>query len=211
MDGVERVKTSHLASRARRWYGQPREEKISLLLLIDEEGSCNFHPYSYTPGILPFMYSSTSEVRSLGHRSKLLEELRTFLAVLTPITLPSRSESGEVLTTYSPQRLFRQFGYDQGAVLVLGSSCIGVWEAEAGYVGASRDALLGDFDSIFWPCRSREGVRSVGGAITMPRFFHEVRHCGECRTSHCLAYYSYPNEGRIPPCLEGVRRFKASY
>lgn len=161
------MKTSHLASRARRWYGQQREEKISLLLLIDEEGSYNFRPYSYIPPrILPLnFYSQTSEVRSLRHRSSLPEELKSFLALLTPITLHSRSESGEVLTTYSPQRLLRQFGYDQGALLVLGSSYIGVWEAEARYVGVDRDALLGDFDSLFWPCRSREGVRSAGGAM----------------------------------------------
>lgn len=47
----------------------------------------------------------------------------------------------------------------------MGGSCIGVWEAEARYVGAGRDALLGEFDSLFWPCRSREGVRSAGGAM----------------------------------------------
>lgn len=167
VDRVERVKTLHLASRGRRWYGQPREKKVSFLLLVYEEGSYNFRPYSYTPpGILPLnFYSPTSEVRSLRHRSSLPEELTSFLALLTSITLPSRSESGEVLTTYSPQRLLCQFGYDQGAVLVLGSSCIGVWEVEARYVGAGRDALLGDFDSLFWPCRSREGVRSAGGAM----------------------------------------------
>lgn len=64
VDGVECVKTSHLASPARRWYGQPREEKVSLLFLVDEEGSYNFRPYSYTPpGILPLnFYSPTSEV-----------------------------------------------------------------------------------------------------------------------------------------------------
>lgn len=109
MDGVERVKTSYLASWARRWYRSPREEKISLLLLIDEEGSYNYRPYNYIPpGVLSLnMYSATSEVRSLGHRSKFPEELKTFLAVLTPITLPSKFESREVLTTYSPQRLFR--------------------------------------------------------------------------------------------------------
>lgn len=36
VDGVERVKTSYLASWARRWYGSSREEKISPVLLIDE-------------------------------------------------------------------------------------------------------------------------------------------------------------------------------
>lgn len=35
VDGVEHVKTSYLASRAKRWYGQSSEEKISLLLLIE--------------------------------------------------------------------------------------------------------------------------------------------------------------------------------
>lgn len=49
VDGVERVKSSHLASRARRWYGQPHEEKTPLLRLIDEEGAYNFRPYSFTP------------------------------------------------------------------------------------------------------------------------------------------------------------------
>lgn len=71
------------------------------------------------------------------------------LAVLTPITLPLKSKSGEAMTIYSPQRLLRQFGFDQGTVLVLGSTCIDIWEAEYGYAGEGRDALLGDFDSIF--------------------------------------------------------------
>lgn len=93
------------------------------------------------------------------------------LAVLTLITFPLKSENGEALTIYNPQRLPRRFGFDQGAMLVTGSTCINVWEAESRYVGASRDALPGDFDSIFWACKSRESVRSAEGAFYSFRCF----------------------------------------
>lgn len=71
---------------------------------------------------------------------------------------PSKSESGEVLTTYRPQRLLHQLGFDQGVVLV--RAVLGVWEAES-----YRNALFGDFELIFWPSKSREGDPSVGGAL----------------------------------------------
>lgn len=135
--------------------------------LVDEEGSYKFRPYSFTSrGILPIaLYSpkSGAEPRSLRARSLLPKDLKILLVVLAPS--PLKSESGEGLTTYSPQRLLRQFGFDQVTVLVTGSTCIDVWEAESRYLGGGRGALRGDFDSIFWPCKSREGVHSAGWAL----------------------------------------------
>lgn len=49
VDGVERVRPSQLASRARRCYGIPKEEKKLLSWLISKEGSYRFRPFSYTP------------------------------------------------------------------------------------------------------------------------------------------------------------------
>lgn len=79
--------------------------------------------------------------------------------------LSLKTESREALTTYSPQRLLRQFGFIQGVVLVLGSPCVGVWEAEYRYTSTGRDTLSVDFDLIFWPSKSREGVLSAGGVL----------------------------------------------
>lgn len=152
VDGVEKVKASHLASRARRWYGQPLVEKIPLIHLIDEMGTYNFRPYSFAPpGILPItLYSSeVSWPRSLKERSTLPGELKTLLAVFTPTMLPLNTENGEALSTYSPPRLMRQFGLDQGAVVVLGGFYISIWEAEGHYTNTRRDALLADLNSIF--------------------------------------------------------------
>lgn len=87
------------------------------------------------------------------------------LAVLAPTTLPSITESGEALTSYSPQRVMRQFGLDQGAVVVLGGSYRGVWEAEGRFTWSGRDSVLAEWDSIFWPSLSREGALSPGGAL----------------------------------------------
>lgn len=147
VDGVEKVKTSLLASRARRWYEQPREEKVPLIHLIDEEGTYNFRPNSFAPpGVLPtVLYSpEVSGQRSSKERSSLPEELKMLLAVLAPTTLPSITESGEALTSYSPQRVMRQFGLDQGAMVVLGGSCLGVWEAEGRFIWSGRDTVLAE-------------------------------------------------------------------
>lgn len=46
-----------------------------------------------------------------------------------------------------------------------GNTCINVWEAESPYVGEGRDMLMDNFDSIFWPCKARDGMRSPGGAL----------------------------------------------
>lgn len=59
----------------------------------------------------------------------------------------------------------RQFGFDQGAVVVLGGSCLGVWEAEGRFTQSGKDNLLVEMDSIFWPSLSREGALSAWGAL----------------------------------------------
>lgn len=59
----------------------------------------------------------------------------------------------------------RQFGFDQGAVVVLGGSCLGVWEAEGRFTQSGKDNLLVEMDSIFWPSLRREGALSAWGAL----------------------------------------------
>lgn len=87
------------------------------------------------------------------------------LVVVTPITFLLRSGNRDTLVTYSPQRLIRQFGFGQGAVLVYVGTCIDVWDVESYYVGGVQDSLLGNHSSIYWPCTSQEGIRSLGGAL----------------------------------------------
>lgn len=76
-------------------------------------------------GILPSVFfPKSSRTVTLESRSSLLAKLQFLLTILTPITLPSKFENGETLTTYSPQRLQRQSGYKQGAVLVSGRNVL---------------------------------------------------------------------------------------
>lgn len=129
----------------------------------------------------------------------LLDELKMFLVVLTPITLPSKSQCGEALTTYSPQLLLRQFGFDQGAVLVLGNPCISVWEVESWYVGVGRDTLLGDFNLIFnLVSRGRAFVWLEGPSIgsdasrRSPILLHQI-----ARILPCSFHSTYSCEGPL--------------
>lgn len=85
-----------------------------------------FSTYSYIPrGILQSaFFPKSSDTISLEHRSNLPIELQFLLAILTSITLRSKSENRETLTTYNRQRLQQQFGYDQGAVWFLRQSVL---------------------------------------------------------------------------------------
>lgn len=108
LDGVERVRSSQLDCRGRRWYETPKKEKKPLSWLIDEDGSYSFRPFSYTPrGILPICFYSPKDggkTKSLTVRSTLPGGLMRLLAALTPSTLPSKFENDKMLVTHSTQQ-----------------------------------------------------------------------------------------------------------
>lgn len=86
---------------------------------------------------------------TLKSRPSILDGLQILLAMIAPTPLPSRSEKGETMMTYSPQWLLRHFSYDQRAAWVIRESCLNVWDVESYYLGGGQDFLLGNFFSIF--------------------------------------------------------------
>lgn len=66
VNGVQKVQTSRLVDRSRRWFGASWSEtqRRTLRHVIDEEASFVFCPYSHTPaGVLPnLMYASRRSV-----------------------------------------------------------------------------------------------------------------------------------------------------
>lgn len=71
------------------------------------------------------------------------------LGVSASILIPLKLERGEIMVTYSPEHILRQFGYAEGDIPMVGGNCVNVWEAESFYVGDGRDCLLGALTSIF--------------------------------------------------------------
>lgn len=78
--------------------------------------------------------------------------------MLAPTSFRSRPESGDVLVSYNPHLLVRQFGLDQGAVVEMGNVCISVRKVKDQYTRASMDSLFGRYASVYWPSLLRRGV-----------------------------------------------------
>lgn len=36
--------------------------------------------------------------------------------------------------SYSPERILRQFKFDQGALWIMGDTCVSIWEAESRFI-----------------------------------------------------------------------------
>lgn len=56
--------------------------------------------------------------------------------------IPLKLESVVSMMTYSPHRILRQFGYDQGALWIVEDTCINVWEVKSRFVGNGRNNTL---------------------------------------------------------------------
>lgn len=60
-------------------------------------------------------------------------------------TSPSNLDMKESVTIYSPQRIPRQFGLDQGAVSITSDACFSsVWEFESGFINQGMDKILSE-------------------------------------------------------------------
>lgn len=107
MDEVKRVRSFQLVSQVRSGYGKQEKGKRSLSYLTDEKGSYSFRPNSYIPRgvLLVSLYSPKSggKPKSLRARLSLPDDLKLLLAMMTPITLSLKSESGEAMVTYNSQ------------------------------------------------------------------------------------------------------------
>lgn len=102
--------------------------KNTLSKVIDVEISYNFWPYSYT--LAGFCHFSSTR-----RRAKLpiliaklpradIPSTATFeLALVAPALLPTKLDIEETVANYNPQRIMRQFGFDQGAVWIAGETC----------------------------------------------------------------------------------------
>lgn len=104
-------------------------------------------------GFLPIaLYSESRGPISLKSRSSLPVGLQVLLAIVTPTTLPSWSESRETLMTYSSQRLLKHFGFDPKAVWVSRGNYIDVSDTKFRYMAGGRDLLLGNSSCTFFFC-----------------------------------------------------------
>lgn len=95
VDGVKKVKKSQVKSRGRRWYEitwLTEDPKKPFPRVIDEEGSCNFHPYPYTPqGVFPINFCiESSDTVSIQSSSSLQTKLQILLAIASSSQFPSR-------------------------------------------------------------------------------------------------------------------------
>lgn len=127
---------------------------------------------------------------SLPSSSSIPIGLQILLAVINPMQLSSNSENGEILVTYSPQRLLRHFCCDQGADWVFAgiASMFGtnVWDDESQLNGGCRFMAL--------------HVRSLWGALysvrcveIFTRFITQI-----AKSLRCSWVYSNPREGLVP-------------
>lgn len=67
---------------------------------------------------------------------------------------------------YNPQRVMRQFGYDQGTIIIteqLATSSDLL--AESIFVSQGKHQILAGMESFFWPGLARVGVKLPGGAL----------------------------------------------
>lgn len=93
VDGVNKMQTSLLKCRGRRWFGASWSEtpRRTLRQVIDDEANFNFRPYSHTPiEVLPnLMFARRSESIPLRPRSSISVALKNLVAVLVPTCLRS--------------------------------------------------------------------------------------------------------------------------
>lgn len=68
------------------------------------------------------------------------------------------------MVSYNPQRIFRQFSFNYGAVWLVGDARVRVSEAESPFVGDGREDLF-YFILFYWLNLARKGARSPGGAL----------------------------------------------
>lgn len=94
--------------------------------LTGDEKNFNFRLYTYMlQGVTPsLLFVELSEEIWLVPQRDVQIGVYFLLAVIAPILLPLKLESGESMPSYSPHQILRQFGYNQRAVWILGE-CLG--------------------------------------------------------------------------------------
>lgn len=87
-------------------------------------------------------------------------------AIVVPGLLPFKLETSKCVALYSPQRVLRQMGYDQGAVSITKDSrSPSLRDMKARFIEKDQDMILEDHQRLLWPSTWRVGVRSLSGVL----------------------------------------------
>lgn len=80
--------------------------------MVDQEGYFNFRTYFYNPqGIRKaLLFKEQEEEISLVPREDSLVEAQTLLAIVAPILLSTKLETGEIITVQNNYRVLKQKG-----------------------------------------------------------------------------------------------------
>lgn len=142
----------------------------SLVKVIDEEEEFKFCCTS--------LHSRYYSSQPLGlHNQEIIQSPRDALSlqalammgIVAPTQLPSKTELGEDVALYSPQRVMRHLGCDEGTMMVsriFGSSKAPV--AEARFIGEGKN-ILASFDKLFCPvelARDRQAVDYFSSGVS---------------------------------------------
>lgn len=111
------------------WLNVKQAASKFLAEVVDKEQVFYFRPYSYTPkGITKaYFFEDNSGEISLVPLGFCPMRSQTTLVVVAPSLLPNKLESRESVALYNPKRVFRQLGYDQGAVIISGVRPRSAW------------------------------------------------------------------------------------
>lgn len=81
----------------------------------------------YIEGSHPnLLFAKLSEEISLVPRGDVPIGAYFLLALIALELFPSKLETGESMMSYSPQQILQKFGFDLGAVWIMGSTCVSV-------------------------------------------------------------------------------------
>lgn len=68
--------------------------------------------------------------------------------------------------SYNSQLVMTQFGYNKSVIQLTGAmGCLNALTVKEKFVGEGIEHVLANFQSVFWPDKTRVGVRSPGGSI----------------------------------------------
>lgn len=139
-----------------------------LVEFIDFEKHFSSRPYRYTlQGIFEVKFYAGSRGSLLDVPARVITtEFAAWFAILALTLLPFITESKTGVVSYKPQRVMRQLRYDQFAIQISGEmGCSSSITAESQFIGQGRTHIVSKFKKIFWPDRTRVGVKFPGGSI----------------------------------------------
>lgn len=70
----------------------------------------------------PLRYQEESREVTLVPRIDIPPRILFFLTVVAPVLIPSKLESNRTIISYNPQGIMKQFGFDQGSLIITGET-----------------------------------------------------------------------------------------